>query len=515
MSSSFPQEKFNSTRLAKNAVFMYIRMIILTIITLFTSRVILKQLGIEDYGIYNLVGSIIMMFNSLRTVFASSTQRYLSYEMGRNDGNNLCKIFNVSIQLDFLIVIIFLLLVEVVGLWFITNKINVSPERIVAVHYILQFSIFGAIISIFTTSFDAVILAHEKMSFYAYLSIFEAILKLLICYLIAFASDKLIAYGFLVLVTVLIVFVINFLYCRVSFAEVRFRKVSDQNLLRNMASFAGWNFLGNSAFALSQNGLNMVLNIFGGPIVNAARGIAYQVNQVLLQVINNVVMVFKPYTIKKYAEGDYVKTKQITFFTSKLYFVIQLCIVTIISFYVNEIIQLWLGQIPLYVNQFLILLLWQSLVRSLHGPIDILFYAVGDLKLYQICESILLSSPVVISYFLLQNNFPYYSVFVSVLVLEIINLFAIIFIAGKKCDYPAFKYIKIVILPCLVISTIYILVFLYLEKLESNQIVIKGCLAIIVIVSSALFMFYCGFNIEEKNATSQLLTKVMRKFSLL
>lgn len=486
-------------RLAKSTMYMYIRMVLLMLISLYTSRVILRALGVEDYGIYNVVGSVVVMFASLRGVFASSTHRYLSYELGKGNKDNLVKVFNISLQINTITAILFLLLAESVGLWFVNYKMNVSAERLVAVHYVLQFSICGAVLSVFTTTFDALIIAHEKMSFYANLSIFEGLMKLSICFIIGYADDKLICYGLLIMFTTVFILLINAIYCKKHFQEVHLKFVRDREYFLIMTKFAGWNFFGNTSYTLSQNGLNMLLNVFGGPIVNAARGIAYQVNQVLQQVINNIAIVVKPYIIKTYAQGNEAKIQYITCLSTKIYFIIQLQIVILFTFFLYEIIYFWLGQVPKYSVVFLTLLLWHSLIRSLHGAIDLLFYAVGDLKNYQIAEGILLFLSVPISYLLLYIGCPYYSCFITVIAIEIINFVVIVFIASDKCKLQLKKYFKSVFLPCLLCTLIYAGMFCTFHLNNNNALLVKGSFAVASSLLSLVYMIFKGFNTDERN----------------
>lgn len=501
----------NSKRLTKNTLYMYIRMALLMVVTLYTSRVILNKLGIDDYGIYNVVGSVILMFNSLRGIFASSTQRFLNYEMGKGNAENLSKVFNISIQINVLIAIVFFLLVEAVGLYFVSYKMNVDLSRMEAVHWVLQFSILGAIFSIFTTSFDAAVIAHERMGFYAYLSIIEALLKLSICYIIGMFDDMLIAYGFFMMLAVIVVLIANILYCRRHFPEVRLLKIWDWPYMKKMMSMAGWNFLGNSSYAVANSGLNMVLNVFGGPVVNAARGVAYQVNQALLMITNNISVVVKPFTIKTYAEGDEQKTMRLTFFTTKLYFIVQMLAVIVFTVFLQDIIQLWLGQVPMYLEGFLIILLWHSLVRSMHGPIDLLFYSVGDLKVYQICEGICLSLPVLAAYVLLRLDLPYYTAFLGILFFEILNLLIIIGIAHKVCRLPKVEYLRNVLQPCVVTFIIYVSC-LYIQRYYMPQsVVIRMTIVAVMIISTMSFMYFHGLTVEERKMILLLIEKLKLK----
>ena len=487
----------NTKRLAKNTAFMYVRMFFLMLITLYTSRVILRTLGLSDFGIYNVVGSIVVLFNSLRTIFASSTQRFLNYEMGIGNADCCNKVFNISIQINTLVSVLFFVLVEIVGLWFVNSKINVPPDRMIAVHWLLQFSIAGAIVSIYTTSFDALVIAHERMDYYAYMSVIEGLTKLMIAFGIGYyAGDKLILYGLLVFLTGLLVLVINYIFCRKSFSECRFKFVFDKEYMSKMSQFAGWNFFGNTAFAFSQSGINMVLNIFGGPVVNAARGLAYQVNNMLGQVLSNIGIVMRPYMVKTYAEGENGKLLKPFHLLSKLYFLVQLCLVTVFSFFAEPIISLWLGKVPEYVIPFLTIVLWHSLIRALHAPIDILFHASGNLKHYQLCEGIVLSLPVVFSYLLLLQGLPYTTVFYLVLTFELVNFACILKIADNYDLISMKRYVRDVIVPCSISCIIYIVPYYVIQPIGIFLKFIISFTSLFCIIFSMLFI---GFNKQERS----------------
>ena len=468
------------------------------IVSLYTSRIILKTLGIEDYGIYNVVGSIVIMFNSVKTIFCSSTQRYVNYEMGRNNWDALNIVFNLSIKVNIIIGAVFFILVEVVGLWFLCTSINVPPGRLFAAHVCFQISVISSIVGLMVTTFDALIVAHERMDFYAGVSVIDVFFRLGIAFsLPVFGGDRLIVYASLLFSEALVLYFVNIYFCRKHFDETKLRNVWDKRYFKEMTVFAGWNFFGNTAFALTQNGLNMVLNVFGGPVVNAARGIAFQVNNALQQVVNSIAIVIKPYAIKKYAEGDYQKAFEILYLSSKIYFIVQLLIVIVFTIFTREIIYLWLGQIPDYVISFLILILWYSLVRAIHNPIDILFYSVGDMKYYQLFEGICLSLPVVLSYFALKMDFPFYTVFLIQLVIEIINLIAISFIAVKVCKLKIKKYIKRVYIPCLIGFLIYLFFFWLARDLE-DSILIRLLIAVASIIFVIAFIYLLGCQKEER-----------------
>lgn len=501
----------NSKRLTQNTFYMYCRMALLMVISLYTSRVVLNVLGVSDYGIYNLVGSIILMFTSLRTVFASSTQRFLSFEMGQNRTDNLVKIFNLSLYINTVIAVIFLILVEIVGCWFFEYKINIPPERLYAAKVVFQFSLISSLISIFTSTLDSCVVAHERMDFYAIMSLVEGFMKLLIAFLIsALEYDKLILYGFLMFCISLIVFISNILFCKINFKECRLLLVWDRDYIKKMSEFAGWNFFGNTAYALSQNGLNMVMNVFGGPLVNAARGIAFQVNIVLFQLIANISTVVKPYIIKQYSAGEYKKTIDLIFMSSKIYFIIQFCVVTIFTFLCPHIIHIWLGQIPEYVVDFVTLIMIYSLVRTLHNPIDVLFFAVGNLKLYQLCEGVVLSLPVLATYITLRMGIGYNSAFINMIVFELVNFLIVLYIASKKCMLDRNAYMRKVMKPCAMLFIMYYLTFSILSP-QSDCLANSLTKSLILIAISLPAFFYGGFNNDERFQIVKLMVSFIYK----
>lgn len=479
---------------------MYLRMCFLMLISLYTSRVILQQLGVEDFGIYNVVGSIVVMFVSLKAIFASSTQRFLSYEMGKGNQEKLQLIYTMSTIINALIALVFVILVESIGLWFLSYKINVDPGRLVAAHWVFQFSVLSTVISIMSTPLDACVIAHERMDFYAFLSIFEGLAKLGICYLLSLTQlDKLIVFGFLVLMITVLTRIINQIFCMREFSECHLKRCWDKHYFFKMTSFAGWAFFGNTANVLSQSGLNLVLNVFGGPIVNAARGISYQVSSALNQFVGNITIVVKPYAIKTYASGSISKAIDFAHLSSKVYFAIQLILVIIVTFLCERLLQLWLGQVPEYTVVFLNLIMIQSLVRSLHMPIDFLFCGEGDIKYYQIIEGIILALPVPLSYVLLKLGCPYYTAFVSLIVCEVLHIMAITILATKICHLNLGNYYKSVVFPCLACFVIYGIAFYLNTLIESNLFFVV--LNILFTISCILLlMYFVGLTKDERNS---------------
>lgn len=492
-------------RLAKNTIYMYIRMAVLMVVALYTSRVILQQLGVEDYGIYSVVGSVVAFFSSLRGMFSSATQRFLNYESGRGNTSRMKDVFSTSVFIHLCVAILFCILSESIGIWFLEYKANIAPERIVAAHYVLQFSIVSAVITIMTIPYDAVIISREKMGVYAYMSIAEALLKLLSAYILIIAkTDKLILYGVLQLLIAVIMRIANGVYCKHKFEESHFSFCWDKSLMKEMFSIAGWNFFGNTSFAITNNGLNMVLNVFGGPVVNAARNIAYQVSGVLTQFVSNIAVVINPHSVKSYAAGDMKRVSDVFFFSSKVFFIIQLVLVVIVVFLTQPLLQLWLGEVPEYTVSFVHLVMYHSLVRAFHSPINTLFLASGKMRTYQITEGIVLAMPLLATYIGLKSGAPYSFAFVSMIFFELVNLCLIVALVHKVTSISITKYFINVILPSLICFGVASLFYVLNEGLKSEFWYSAIC-AMVCICTILLLMFFMGMSKNERYHIYKLL----------
>lgn len=504
-----PQTK-TATRLAKNTLFMYFRMGILLIISLYTSRVVLEKLGVEDYGIYNVVGSIVAIFGSLRSLFSTSTQRFLSTDIGRKDENNLIKTFNHSIYINAFFAIVMIIVAELFGLWFLNGYINVDNSRLFAAKCVFQFSVLAAAILLLNSSFEALCIAHEKMSFYAYISIAEGALHLIIVFLLSFSPiDQLVFYSFLRLCICVFLFIANILFCKHNFRECSLKWCYDRLYLKQLLSFSGWSFLGSTSYILTQQGLNMVLNVFGGPLVNAARGIAYQVNSVIKQFMSNIVVAIRPYCIKTYAEGDLNKTSDTLFLFTKVSFCIQIWLIIPIVFCTQELLQLWLGKVPDYSVLFVQLVLLHSLIRTFHPAVDLFFMAVGKIKWYQISESFVLILPLLTSYYLLLYGLPYYSVFIGVVCFEILNLIVISIIARIIAEFPSVSYLRDVLAHCIV--CIIIVLYFYWLSVDCRGIWLKFAYIIIVLFFIILYMYFICLNQRERSQINGLMKSTVYK----
>ena len=444
------------------------------------------------------------MFSSLRGLFATSTQRFVNYSMGEGKFDKVCTIFNMSILIHVIISIALFVLGEGLGIWFIECKMSIDPSRVFATHWVLQFSLLSVVISMITTPFDALVLAHEKMNFYAYIAVLEAVLRLAIVFALAYSPiDKLILYAILQFIITIIVFLVNLWYCRSRFSECRFKRVWDKKIFIDMSAFAGWNFLGNTAFAITQNGLNMLINTFSGVVANAARTIAYQANAALGKALDSVTTVINPYCTKTYASGQIERTLDVIYFASKIYIILQIFIALPLCVFSKEILLLWLGQVPDYTIGFMKIIMLHSVIRSIHYPLNNLFKTVGNLKRYQLAEISILSLPLLASYILLRQGCEPYVVFWTLIIFEVINYVAIIAIAKEDAHLPIRTYLKRTIIPCAI--SVIITLGGYSLCMAYSGLYYRLFFLIISMAVVLAIMFCIGLNAYERKLIINLL----------
>lgn len=321
------QTSSNNKRIAKNTLLLYARMLFTMAVSLFTSRVILNTLGVEDFGIYNVVGGVVAMFGFINSSMTSATQRYITFALGIGDEKRLQTVFSTTLQIHTLIAVLIVLLGETIGLWFLYNKMQIPIERMEAAFWVLQCSIVAAVVMIISVPYNADIIAHEKMSAFAYISVLEVVLKLVIVYiLIVFTVDKLILYSFLLLDVQLFIRFCYSYYCNKHFKETKYHHIWDKSLFKEMTRFAGWSMFGNLSAVLFTQGLNMLLNVFFGPIVNAARAVAVQVQSAILQFVGNFQMALNPQITKTYAQNEMLEMHKLMFRSARFSFFCSFCL---------------------------------------------------------------------------------------------------------------------------------------------------------------------------------------------
>jgi len=443
----------NNRRIAKNTLMLYFRMLLIMAVSFYTSRVVLQTLGVVDYGIYNVVGGIVAMFGFLNSAMSSGTQRYLTFELGRGDAEKLRRVFVTSMNIHIIISAIVFVLSETVGLWLLYNKMTIPQDRFGAAMWVYQCSILSTMVMFMSVPYNATIIAHEKMSAFAYISVLEVVLKLLIVYLLLIGDmDKLILYAVLMLtVQVIIRFIYN-IYCRRYFEETRYSFLFDKLLFKEMLSFSGWNLWGNMAAVFFTQGLNILLNMFFGPAVNAARGVAVQVQHAVTQFSMNFQTAINPQITKSYATGDYSYMHSLIFRSSRFTFFLLLCICLPVFMEAEALLGIWLKEVPEYSATFLRLILCVTILDAVANPLMISAQATGRVKIYQSVVGGILLMILPIAYVVLKLGGNPQSVFIVHLTICVIAFVVRLLIVRKLIKLSLKKYFKHVISNCLLVA---------------------------------------------------------------
>ena len=380
----------NNKRIAKNTLFLYFRMLLIMVVTLYMSRIVLDILGAEDYGIYNVVGGVVLIFSFLNSMLTSASQRFFSYEIGRGNKVELQNIFRLNISIFLILLLAVVFVVETVGVYFINTQLTIPDERMAAAHYVFQFSILSFCATFITIPFNALIVSYERMNAFAYISILEVSLKLLLVLALkSILFDKLIAYAGLMFIVQFLIMVIYIYYCKKQFG-ISYRKYWNSSRAKELFSFTSWHVLGTSAMAIRSQGINILLNMFFNPTVNAARAIAYQINSAILSFSNNFFIAVKPQIYKNYANGDISSMLTLVFSSSRLSFFMLLFLGLPIFFEVNFVLSLWLKEVPEYTALFVRLVIINALLDSFNVPMTAATLATGRIKYYQIIVSFFL-----------------------------------------------------------------------------------------------------------------------------
>lgn len=443
----------NNKRIAKNTVFLYIRMLLIMVVTLYTSRVILATLGIEDFGIFNAVGGIVAMMGFLNSSMANAVQRFLSFEMGKQDEGKVRSTFNVSLHAHIAIAICVFIIMEIGGLWFLNHKMNIPLDRMVAAQWVFQSSIVVSILSILQVPYNALIMAKEQMSIYAYVSIVEVLLKLGIVYLLVLTgSDKLIAYSILTSVVSFIIFVTYIIYCKKKYKESKLYFVKDTKSLRQLMGFASWNMLGEIAWILTGQGVNILLNIFFGPVVNAARGMAYQVEGAVMKFVQSFQVAMNPQIIKTYAANLHEQTMSLVYTGTRFSYYLVLILSLPLYFEIDYILSVWLEEVPPMTADFCRLILISGLVQTCSNLFATVAKAYGKIRNYQLIISFILMCNFPLSYLMLYLGFsPMSTVGVAILIQAVVLIARLLLMKGMII-YSIRDFLRNVLLPLLLVT---------------------------------------------------------------
>lgn len=434
---------------------LYFRMLLSMVVSLYTVRVVLRTLGVVDYGIFNVVGGVVEMFSFLSITMASATQRFFSFELGRNDLVKLKRTFSLTVIIYALIAFIVLIMAESVGLWFLNNKMVIPLNRIVAANWIYQFSILSFIFAMMTIPYEAIIIARENMSFYAYISIAEVLLKLIIVYLLVlFSVDKLKLYGFLVFTITGIITYLYRLVCRRNYEESRFQYHWDKELFKTLINYSAWNLFGAITYVANNQGMNIILNIFFGPVVNAARAIAFRVSTSINSFSTNFYTAVNPQIVKSYASGKREDMITLVFKSSRISFYLLYIIALPILLELDVFLKIWLKNSTEYMVVFTRLAIVFSLINSLENPLTQTARATGDIKNYQVWVGSFTLLTLPISYILFKKGLPAETTFYTLILVYSIALFIRLLVLRKLINLSIYSYVKEVLFTVIFVSVL-------------------------------------------------------------
>lgn len=504
-------------RIAKNTGYLFIRMFIQMIISLYTSRLVLEVLGINNYGIYNVVGGLVAMVSYINQAMTSSTLRFITYAIGRNEEEQTQKVFNTAVCIHILICIIILILGETIGLWFFYEKLNIPEQSHHAALIIYQLSIASTIFSILTLPYNALVIAHERMSIFAYFSIIDTILKLgVVILLIYLPFDKLVLYGWMMFGIQLIYSSIYFIYCHGHFQESKFKLYFNKSITKEMISFASWSMFGCTAGITYTQGLNILINIFGGPAVNAARGLAVQVQHVVTNFVSNFQTAVNPQIIKLYATGQLDNLYQLIYLSAKYSFFLVYLIIVPLIMNVETVLHWWLKTVPSELPVFLSIILIITLVDSLSNPLMKSADASGKIKRYHIIVGCFLMLILPFCYIALKCGAPLHVVFLIHLLFSITALFVRLMILKSLIGIVPREYFKAVVIPIikvLIVSIACIVVISYCEY--PNKITELIFSSVLITLLNLIAMWYMGIPTHEKVMLVNKYRQLKNKFCII
>lgn len=496
------QTSSNNKRIAKNTLFLYLRTLVTMVVSLYTSRLILVILGIDDFGIYNVVGGIVTFLSFLNSSMASATQRFLNVEMGRNDKVMVNKVFSNALVIHFFIAIVVVLLSETLGVWFLNQHMNIAEERMIAANYVFQFSIATMVTTIISVPYNAVIIANEKMSAFAYISIVEVFLKLVLVLLLVYSPiDKLVTYAGLMFVVSLIIRVIYGIYCKKNFEECRNTKYSpDKRIIKQMVSFSLWTVIGALASISHGQGVSIVMNLFFGVAVNAAFGIANQINQVVGNFVNNFMTALNPQIVKTYSANELTATHNLLSIGCRMGFFLVLFFIVPIIIEAPVLLGLWLKEVPDYAVSFVRLVLTVMLLNSFASPLSAAQGATGHIKNYQIVLTSLGLTHIPIAWLCFKQGLnPNYAMYVYLVIVLIGQSFRIAYVS-RSISMPLVPFLKKIIVRCGSVTAfsfaIPIILHLYMPKglITSFLICMTGGMSVL------FFVYALGVDCAERMA---------------
>ena len=484
-------------------------------INLYTSRIVLHTLGVEDYGIYNVVGGVVVMFSFLTDSMTASTQRFLTFELGAGNKQRLHEVFMTSIHIHVIISLIIVVLGETVGLWFLNEKMVIPPERMTAAYWCFHLSIFSTVLDVLSYPYISAIIAHEKMKSFAYIAILDALLRLLLVYLLlVFDYDRLILYAILFVGEKLLIRSVYNLYCLRYFEECKYRWFFKKSLFREMASFAGWELLGSMAYVFYTQGLNLLLNVFFGPVANAARATAFQAQTAVGRFSGNIQMAINPQITKTYASGQIDEMHQLLFKGFRLIFFILLIICLPLIVETPAVLGLWLVEIPEGSVTFLRFLLVTLLVQRCYGVLITAVSATGNIKKYQITIGALTLTIVPIAYMVLKLGGLPWSVFAVQLIVIVISNIIVLCVILPIIKMALKDFLRFALMRCVLVTILSLIIPLAIKITFEPCLSVSILNIILTVICTILLSLTFGLESEERCQMKNRIKSIMVKSML-
>ncbi len=503
----------NTSRIAKNTLLLYFRMLLTMGVSLYTSRVILNALGVEDYGIYNVVGGVVAMFGILSGSLSSAISRFITFELGKGDLDKLKRIFCTSVNIQVILIAIITILMETIGIWFLNNKMVIPEERLAAANWVFQFSVVTFALNLLSVPYNAVIIAHEKMSAFAYISIIDVTLKLIVAFIIAYNPfDKLVYYGLLIMICGVINRSIYAIYSKRHFEEATYRMIFDKGLMKEMFGFAGWNFIGASSAVLRDQGGNLLLNLFFGPSVNAARGIAMQVSHAATSFVTSFTTAVKPQITKSYASGERDYMMKLVFQSAKFSFFILLFIALPIIVSTSYILNIWLVDVPENSVIFVRLILVFVLSETLANPLVTVMLATGEIRNYQLIVGGFQMLNFPITYACYKFGAPSESVFIVAICVSVVCEISRLIMLKRMVELPISEFLKKVYFRVLFVAVIAAILPLTLKNYFQEDLASFLILSALSVICVAIFSYSIGCTKHDRIVINNQILKVKNKF---
>lgn len=513
VASTASQDTISSNkRIAKNTIYLYFRMLITMAVGLFTSRIVLNTLGIEDYGVNNIAGGLVGFLTIITGTVSSAISRFITFELGKGDLNALKKVFSMSITIQLIFAIVVILVGEIIGIWFLNSELNIPLERLDAAKWVFHCSILSFAIGLICSPYNATIIAHERMNIYAYMSILDTIMKLAIVYMLYISPyDKLKTFAVLGLATSILMRIIYGIYCKCNFEECVYKLSFDKQIFKEMFNLASWHLFGNTAYILNTQGVNVITNIFFGVTLNAARGIADSVNGIVTQFVNNFTTAINPQITKSYAKGDLVYMHKLICYGSKYSYFMMLFIATPLIIETESILKLWLGVIPKYAVSFAQLVLASSLCTVLSNTLVTAMLATGKIKKYQLIVTAVGFIVFPLTYIAFRCGYSPTWAYIIYFFVYLILLFVRLYLMREMIKMPMMLYIKTVIYRIIPVTIIILLIPYFITFYIAPSISRICIISIISFITSIIAIYFIGLVNSEQQYVKNKLKSILNK----